>query len=312
VAILGQDAASPKILVDRARGAATEAQRAGRATICFFSDTLKLRSLARLDSTRELREAVANRDIRLQYVGRHDLATGHLVTCVGYLRWMHPMRGEVRPAEFVSMAETTGLATALSRAVLQCVREDFVALAPQWNPHVRISFGALRHHILHEEFVGDILRFLAEGVVPAERFELRIAERTFVATDPAVLNSLARLGVQLVVDEVGRGMGSMDSLARAPIWGLQLDRAWVTELRSDEVALRVCRAGIGVASALGLIPIATGVDDLEQRDALLAIGCQYGSGDLYREAAPGITRPGRSAPSRRRAGGSPPGSPRSI
>ena len=66
---------------------------------------------------RELREAIANRDIRLHYVGRHELATGHLVASVGYLRWMHPVRREVRPAEFVSMAETTGLATDLSRAV---------------------------------------------------------------------------------------------------------------------------------------------------------------------------------------------------
>jgi EAL domain-containing protein (putative c-di-GMP-specific phosphodiesterase class I)/GGDEF domain-containing protein len=295
VAILGQDAASPKALVDRARAAATEAQRTGCATVCFFTKHLKVRSLARLDSARELREAIANRDIRLHYVGRHDLATGRLVTCVGFLRWMHPVRGEVRPAEFVSMAETTGQATALSRAVLQCLREDFATLAPRSDTDVRISFGALRHHILHEEFVSDIQRFLADGAVPPERLELRIAERTFVAGNPAVFNSLVLLGVQLVVDEVARGLGSLDSLARAPIWGLQLDRAWVTELRTDEVALRVCRAGIGVATALGLIPIATGVDDRAQRDALLALGCQYGSGDLYREAAPGITQQGRAA-----------------
>ena len=89
--------------------------------------------------------------------------------------------------------------------------------------------------------------------------------------------------MQLVVDEVGRGLGSLDGLARAPIWGLQLDRAWVTALRSDEVALKVCRAGISMATALGLTPIATGVDDQVQRRALLALGCRHGSGDLYRE-----------------------------
>jgi EAL domain-containing protein (putative c-di-GMP-specific phosphodiesterase class I) len=75
---------------------------------------------------------------------------------------------------------------------------------------------------------------------------------------------------------------------------LQLDRAWVTELRTDELALKVCRAGIGVAAALALVPIATGVDDTKQRDALLALGCRHGSGDLYRDAAPGITRHSRA------------------
>ena len=87
--------------------------------------------------------------------------------------------------------------------------------------------------------------------------------------------------MRLVVDEVARGMGSLDLLARAPIWGLQLDRSWVTALRSDAVARKVCRAGIGLAAALGLTPIATGVDDAQQRDALLALGCRHGSGDLF-------------------------------
>jgi predicted signal transduction protein with EAL and GGDEF domain len=291
VAVLGQDATSPKMLLDHARAAAIEAQRRGSAEVCFFTDTLRLRSLARLDIARELREAIANRDIRLRYVGRHDLATGRLVTWVGYLRWIHPIRGEVRPVEFLRVAESTGLAADLSRAVLCCLQEDFTALAPQWDDDVRISFGALRHHILHDDFAADIVSFLSAGSVPAERLELRIAEKTFVASDPGALKDLRRLGVQMVVDEVGRGSGSLDGLARAPIWGLQLDRAWVTALCGDPVALKVCRAGISMAKALGLTPIATGVDDQEQREQLLALGCRHGSGDIYQDAVPNMMKP---------------------
>jgi predicted signal transduction protein with EAL and GGDEF domain len=294
VAVLSQDAAAPAELVDNARAAATEALRDGSGTIHFFSDGLRLQSLARLDGARELREAIANRDIRLHYVGRHDLATGRLLTGVGYLRWAHPFRGEVRPAEFVGLAETTGLAIALSRAALKAVGEDFAALAPRWRSEVRISFGALRHHILHEDFVGDMLRFLKESGVPPERLELRVAERTFIAGDPAVFNPLVQRGVQIVVDEVGRGMASFDRLARAPIWGLQLDRAWVTPLRSDGVAQKVCRAAIGLATALGITPIATGVDDSAQREALVALGCRYGSGDLYGAPAAGVAETHRA------------------
>jgi EAL domain-containing protein (putative c-di-GMP-specific phosphodiesterase class I)/GGDEF domain-containing protein len=295
VAILGQDAISPKDLIEHARAAAAEARRSGSVQAHFFSDSMKLRSLARLDMARELRAAIVNRDIRLRYVGRYDLATGRLTTWVGYLRWIHPLRGEVHPTEFLGVAETTGLAAALSLAVLQGVREDFAAAAPHIDPQVRLSFGALRHHILHDDFVGDIERFLQEGAVTADRLELRISERTFTALDPSVCKSLVALGVRLVVDEVGRGMISMDGLARAPIWGLQLDRAWVTALRSDEVALKVCRAGINAATALGLTPIATGVDDAEQRSALLTLGCGHGSGDLYRSATPDIISPAQAA-----------------
>jgi EAL domain-containing protein (putative c-di-GMP-specific phosphodiesterase class I)/GGDEF domain-containing protein len=281
VAVLGQDASAPRALVDNARAAAVEAERDGSQRIHFFSDSLKLRSLARLDSAKELREAIANRNFRLHYVGRHDLESGREVAAVGYLRWPHPVRGEVRPTVFVSIAEATGLALALSRAALARLGEDFAARRVGATPDTRVSFGPLRHHVLHSRFVDDMLGFLAAGAVPAERLELRIAERTFVALDPASFDPLIARGVHVVVDEVARRLASFSRLARARIHGLQLDRAWVTALRSDPVALKVCRAGIAVARALGITPIATGIDDRAQRDALVALGCRYGSGDFY-------------------------------
>jgi EAL domain-containing protein (putative c-di-GMP-specific phosphodiesterase class I) len=152
----------------------------------------------------------------------------------------------------------------------------------------------MRQHVLHDDFAGDIASLLASGAVPAGRLELRIAEKTFVACDPAALERLRHLGVQLVVDEVGRGLASLDGLARAPIWGLQLDRAWVTALRTDAVALKVCRAGISLAGALGLTPVATGIDDEGQRGQLLALGCDQGSGDIFRNAVPDEMKPYRA------------------
>ncbi len=284
VAILAQDAASPKSLIRHARSAVAEAFRSGSNGVAFFTDTLKLRSLARLDVVRELRDAIANRDIRLRYVGRYDLTDDRLVASVGYLRWSHSLRGEVHAAEFLGIAEATGLAVSLSRTVLAGLGEDFAAMASNIEPEVRISFGPLRQHLLHDDFVADIQRFLETGGVPPARLELRIAEQTFVAMNPVLCLPLRQLGVQIVVDEMGRGLGSLDRLARAPIWGLQLDRAWVTALGNDEIALKICRAGIGAARALGLTPIATGVDDAARRDALVALGCFHGTGDLFPDA----------------------------
>jgi predicted signal transduction protein with EAL and GGDEF domain len=280
-AILGQDGSSPKSLLDKARAAAAEARRANASRLFFFTDTLRLRSLARLDVARELREAIESRQIRLRYSSRHDLATGRPVARVGYVRWRHPLRGEISPAEFLGVAETTGVATALSRALLAGLGEDFAAAGAELGADTRLSFGPLRHHLLQDEFVEDLTRFLGTGCIPPARLELRIDERTFAAMNPATLRSLAELGLRLVVDEVGRGFTSLDRLASAPIWGLQLDRAWVTALRTDPVALRICRAGIGAAAALGLTPIATGVDNAAQQAALLELGCHQGSGDLY-------------------------------
>jgi EAL domain-containing protein (putative c-di-GMP-specific phosphodiesterase class I) len=209
-----------------------------------------------------------------------------LVAWVGYVRWEHPLRGDIRPAEFLRVAQTTGLATSLSRSVLAHLPNDFAALSGDAAADVRISLGALRDHVLHEDFVADLQSFLAQSGLPPERLELRIAEKLLVARDPADFRSLQRLGVQFVVDEVGRDVTHVASLARAPVWGLQLDRAWVQALGSDAVAQSVCRAGIAMAKALAVTPIATGVDDEAQRSVLLELGCPYGLGDLYGGVTP--------------------------
>ena len=301
VSILGVDATSPRVLLDHARSAAAEARRAVSREVFFFSDTMHLKSLSRVDVARELREAIASGAVRLRYSGRHDLRTGRLVAWVGYLRWEHSLRGEVRPAEFLRVAQATGLAASLSRSVLAHLPKDFAELGGPAQEGVRISFGALRDHVLHEDFIADMQRFVAESGLPPERLELRIAEKLLVARDPVDFRSLERLGVQLVVDEVGRDVSSLASLARAPVSSLQLDRAWVQALASDPIARTVCRAGFAMATALGLTPIATGVDDEAQRDALLELGCQYGLGDLYGGSAPRATAP--SPPAARKASG---------
>lgn len=285
----GADAASAEALLEHARTAMAEARRSLSEQTFFYSDAMHLRSLSRLDLGRELRDAIANRDIRFRYIGRHDLTTGRKVATVAYLRWQHPMRGEIQPAEFLRIAVATGLAVDLSRMALELIVDDALAQSPaQGDRDMRISFGPLRDHIFHESFVADVERVLARNVVPPERFELRIAEKAFVARDTHALRSLQKHGVQLVVDEAGRGMASLAALASAPIWGLQLDRAWVTALREgsadsrNSTARKMCRATVSLAHALDIAPIATGIDHQSQRDALLEMGCRYGSGDFFR------------------------------
>lgn len=283
----GADASTAEALLEHARTAMAEARRSVSDQVFFYSDAMHLRSLSRLDLGRELRDAIANRDIRFRYVGRHDLMTGEQIASVAYLRWQHPLRGEIAPAEFLRIAVATGLAVDLSRMALELIVDD--ALARSVPIEGRISFGPLRDHLFHESFVADVERVLARNVLPPERFELRIAEKAFVARDSHGLRSLQKRGVQLIVDEAGRGMASLPSLATAPLWGLQLDRAWVTALRHNDAAPdarnvaaeKVCRATVSIANALGIAPIAAGVDDQAQRDALVEMGCRYGSGDFF-------------------------------
>ncbi len=293
VAILGPDATAPRRLLNHARGTAAEARRAGSSHVCFFSDTVRLRSLARLDLAQELRDAIAERSIKLRYMARRDLTSGELLAAVGYVRWHHPLRGEVSASEFLAVAETTGLATALSRAALKCLRDDYADLRRVGGPTLSLSFGPLRHHILDDGFMDDLRELFSDGVLRPDRVELRISERSLFAADMSLLHAIVRLGVTLIVDEVGRGIGAFDILARAPLAGLQIDRASVHSLAHDPSALKICRAGFALAQAIGLKSMARGVDSAEQRDVLAGLGCSQGIGDLYGEinlAAAGARR----------------------
>jgi EAL domain-containing protein (putative c-di-GMP-specific phosphodiesterase class I)/GGDEF domain-containing protein len=281
VSILNPEVATPDTLLELARTAAAEARRATSTSISFHTETLKVRSLARLDLGRELREAIADGDIHFRYAARHELATGKLITHVAYLRWRHQLRGQIRASEFLRVASSTGLAIALSRAALKLLCADFAKHGPMLDPGVRISYGPLRDHLFHDDFTSDIERVLDDGSIPPDRLELRVPERTFVARELSNLRILQKTGIQLVVDEVGRAASALSSLAGAPLWGLQLDYERVRSSDTDNVARKICRAAFSMAQALDLAPIAIGVDTQGQRDALIELGCVYGSGDLY-------------------------------
>jgi len=259
-----------------------DARRNESASACFSHEHARL--AAGPDIADELQEAIAKAQIGLRYVSRHDLATGSLVARVGYLRWRHPQYGEIHPLELVRLAEITGQSADLTRAALYRLQTDFAAFAPQWREGVRISFGAPKHHILREDFIGDVERFLAGSAIPAERLELRIPVQAGFSRAASEFNSLAERGVRLVVDDLGRGTGwPLDWLACAPMHGLQLNRGWVKEMQSDPKALKLCRAALAIAKAYALTPIAASVDEPAQRDILLDLGCLQGCGDLYRD-----------------------------
>jgi EAL domain-containing protein (putative c-di-GMP-specific phosphodiesterase class I) len=146
---------------------------------------------------------------------------------------------------------------------------------------VRISFGALRHHVFDGTFISDVHDVLDEHSIDSSRLELRISERIHSAREAVEWHGLADRGIRFVVDEIGRESSSIERLAKAPIWGLQLDRACAAAMASDVTAYKICRAVVAMARAMNLVPIATAVDSQEQHRGLLSIGCEQGSGDIY-------------------------------
>jgi len=280
VAILGVDATTPQALLEHAAVAAGESRRAGGSQVMFFSDTLRLRSLARLDVAREMRSAIEQGHFRLRYRARHDLRTGDRTAWVGYIHWSHPLRGSIPPREFLPVAQTMGLATALSRSVLGSLHQDFNSMSAT-DSALHVSFGALRAHALDSGFLADVHHAIIEQGLPAERLEIRLAESAVVSRDPAEFASLRDLGVRLVADEMGRDVIPLPRLAGAPVWGLQIDRRWAGAVLTDPLARRICTAVIGLAGSLGFTPLASGIDSAEQLELLRGIGCMQGTGNHF-------------------------------
>ncbi len=280
-ALLGQDANSARTLLDHARSAANEARRAGIERVSFFTDTLRVKSLARLDTVHELRDAIAKREIGFHYTGRYDLASGQLIACVAEMVWNHPLRGAIAAGEFLRIAESTGLARSLSQKSFEWLQEDYVRLRGAWPANARLSFGVLRHHLSHEEFIADFERAFAAGPIPPECLELRLSEKHLGVRQPEEFKSLANRGVQLLVEDVGGAGAPLAWLAQAPVAALQIDAAWTGRVRTDASALKICRAAVGLARSFRMHSVAIAVDDPQQCKMLLDIGFDQGVGQLF-------------------------------
>jgi predicted signal transduction protein with EAL and GGDEF domain len=281
VAVLGRDASRADLLLEHARAAMFEARRSSLSRIHFYSDTLSMLPVARLDIERQLRKAIAADEIGLEYLPRHNLETGDLTGLHAYMRWTHPVWGDIPPAQFLPIAEATGLAPSLSRAVLHRLVAD--CTERRVADGIPISFGALRQHIASGQLIEDCRKLAADGHVCMVRLELRIGERTLTSLPDAdkTLGALSSVGAHLIVDEVGRQVSSILRLAQLPLSALQIDRALIVASRESIVAQRCCRGLAALADALGITSIAGGIDDDATRRRVAQFGCRQGMGDLY-------------------------------
>ncbi len=283
VAVLGEDGHDTRQLFESARSAMLEARRNGATCARFYSDTLQFRRLARWDLQQELRSAIAHDSLALRYAPRHCLESGRQIAIHTYLRWPHPVRGQFAAGDFLPIAENTGLSVDLSRWALRRLQRDLPRLRALITPGTRISFGALKSHLLSADFLADIQALLAESGLNPEQLELRIAERTLagLANPGALLRPLAKRGITIVVDEFGRGFTSLPRLARLPVHGLQLDRRLALAASADPIARRATAAALAIARALELVPMSAGIDNNAQRVFLHSLGCAQGLGDAF-------------------------------
>jgi diguanylate cyclase (GGDEF)-like protein len=234
----------------------------------------------RLAMVGELRKALEANEVLLHYQPKVDLASGKVVGAEALVRWQHPARGLIPPAEFVPMAERTGLIRPLSRYVLNVA----LAQAREWRDaglDLKVSVNLSARNLLDPALPEDVSRLLSKWRVPSALLELEITESTMMI-DPErameVLRRLHAMGIALSIDDFGTGYSSLAYLKELPVNELKIDRSFVQTMATNRGDAFIVRSTIDLAHNLNLQVVAEGVEDERTMNELAELGCNVAQG----------------------------------
>jgi diguanylate cyclase (GGDEF)-like protein/PAS domain S-box-containing protein len=280
-----------ELLIRDADAAMYRAKEGGRARVVLFDAEMRAGAVRRLEVERELRHALERNELTLYYQPLVNLRSGEITGLEALVRWRHPERGVLDPAEFVSIAEDSGLIDPIGR----WVQERACRQALEWHnlrPDSRpldVAVNLSARQVAHRDLPGAVEEILNRTGLDPVHLRLEITESVLVeesATTSSTLQALNELGVRLVLDDFGTGYSSLAYLNRFPFHALKIDRSFVDALGIEQEATAIVEAVIGMAQALSLEVIAEGVESEVQLAELRRLGCDYAQGHLFQAAMP--------------------------
>jgi len=275
-------------LIRNADAAMYRAKRQG-VSYEMFDDGMRSRVRARARTESDLHRAIEEREFRLLYQPQVDLRSGRVVGLEALLRWDHPERGVVEPAEFLWLAEETGMITKIGEWALRQSCLHARAWGARNGSPLRVSVNLSARQHRDPDLVDLVERILTETRTDPATLCLEITENVLVNDADAAaqtLHALKSLGVRLSIDEFGTGHSSLGSLKRFPLDMLKVDRSFVSGLGTDAEDAAIVTAIINLAHSLGLQTVADGVETKEQVDELRALGCDVGQGFYFARPRP--------------------------
>ncbi len=286
IALFPEDGQTMDDLIKNADAAMYHVKERGRAAFRFYQPQMNIGLLSRMKLDHAMRQALANqtvvRGFRLHYQPQINLADNTIFGAEALLRWRDPDMGEISPAQFIPVAEESGVIVSLGNWVLR----EAVQQCAQWNARglslvIAVNVSALQFQ--QADFVESVAAVLREHALPPACLELELTESILIQDAGEALkrlDALSRLGIKLAIDDFGTGYSSLAYLKRFPIDKLKIDRSFVSELPDHESDAAIVSAIINMAAALRLRVIAEGVETNEQRLFLRAAGCDEYQGFL--------------------------------
>jgi diguanylate cyclase (GGDEF)-like protein len=283
---------SAEAVIRNADVAMYEAKRCGRACFVTFNDAMHTRLTRRVGIERGLRSAIGSAEMSLVYQPIVAVETGRMVSAEALLRWTHPQLGEIPPAEFIPIAEESGLIVPLGEWVLREVCTQLAAWRRQQpdSAPATVSINVSRAELaLGARLLTRIRAALEATGVPAACLQLEVTEREAMR-DPAATNALMTqlraLGVRLVMDDFGTGTSSLACLRDYPFDSVKIDRSFVNGLTSNRDVMALIHASLTLIENLGMASIAEGVEDTAQLGILQSLGCRYAQGHYFSRPVP--------------------------
>ncbi|MNZ68185.1 Phytochrome-like protein cph2 [compost metagenome] len=289
ISLFPSDALSAEQLLRNADSALFKAKGAGRDGYALYTEELTAHAQHRVEIAFELRRALEQQELRVHYQPVHDLKTSHLVGVEALVRWQHPQRGLVSPAEFIPIAERTGLIAEIDAWVMQQACRQMC----DWQrAGVRLSFIAVNvstRLFARRELYERVAQVLHDTGLDPACLELEVTESA-VMDDPEValeqMHRLRELGVRLAIDDFGTGYSSLLRLKRLPVQKLKIDQGFVAGLPWDDDDVAIVRVIIALAQSMGMQVHAEGIEHVEQAAFLLEHGCDLGQGYWFGRPLP--------------------------
>ncbi len=289
IALHPRDGRDAQTLLKNADTAMYRAKEGGRGGFCFFAAGMNAHALRRLTLENELRRALDQGELEIFYQPQARIADGRLCGAEALVRWRHPEKGLVPPAEFIPVAEETGLIVALGEQVLRGACRQLADWRRRGLAAPRVAVNLSPRQFRQADLVERIAAILAETGADPAGLELEITESAAMHNPDEAVAALRRLramGVSLAIDDFGTGYSSLSHLKRFPIDTLKIDRSFVQGIPGDGDDTAIVRAIVAMAGGLRLAVLAEGVESEAQRAFLETLGCASAQGWLYGRPQP--------------------------
>lgn len=289
ITLFGKHAVSVDELIKRADTAMYQAKAAGRNTLRFFDPEMQASVKARAALEIDLRHAIIENQFLLHYQAQVDI-TGKVVGAEALVRWQHPKRGLVSPAEFIALAETTGLILPLGDWVLKTACAQLARWAARADmAHLTLAVNVSARQFAQADFVEHVLNTVKLAGARIDRLKLELTESLLLDNADEVIDKMSALkakGARFSLDDFGTGYSSLSYLKHLPLDQLKIDQSFVRDITTDRNDAAIARTVVTLGQNLDMSIIAEGVETIDQRNVLAGLGCHVYQGYLYSRPVP--------------------------